>query len=145
MLKALICATLSGALTIAPISAPRAHDIYTGVHGKDGRLCCGGSDCAITSYREQGGAFEFLTRESRRVNIPSERITFLPVPGYLPSDDSHHAHLCYRRGERRRPRRAVFHQCVRQHLPLLRVHSAGLDLSPAARRRPVTPPRSRDR
>jgi hypothetical protein len=96
MLKALICATLSGALTIAPISAPRAHDIYTGVHGKDGRLCCGGSDCAITSYREQGGAFEFLTRESRWVNIPPERITFLPVPGDPPSDDSHHAHLCYR-------------------------------------------------
>ncbi len=96
MLKALLCATLSGALTIAPLSAPRAHEIYTGVHGKDGRLCCGGSDCAATSYREQGGDFEFLTRESRWVKFPPERITFLPIPGYPPNDDSHHAHLCYR-------------------------------------------------
>jgi len=96
MLKALLCATLSGALTIAPLSAPRAHSIYTGVHGKDGRLCCGGNDCAATSYREQGGDFEFLTRESRWIKIPPERITFLPVPGDPPNDDSHHAHLCYR-------------------------------------------------
>jgi hypothetical protein len=96
MLKALLCATLSGALTIAPFSAPVAHSIYTGVHGKDGRLCCGGNDCAATSYREQGGDFEFLTRESRWVSIPQERITFLPVPGDPPADDTHRAHLCYR-------------------------------------------------
>ena len=96
MLKALLCAALSGALTIAPFSAPVAHSIYTGVHGKDGRLCCGGNDCAATSYREQGGDFEFLTRESRWIKIPQERITFLPVPGDPPSDDSHRAHLCYR-------------------------------------------------
>jgi hypothetical protein len=25
-----------------------------------------------------------------------ERITFLPIPGDPPNDDSHHAHLCYR-------------------------------------------------
>ena len=96
MLKALLSATLGVALTIAPISAPRAHDIYTGVHGKDGRLCCGGDDCAMTSYREHGGDFEFLTRDSRWIKIPPERITFLPVPGDPPSDNSHHAHLCYR-------------------------------------------------
>jgi hypothetical protein len=96
MLKALLSATLGAALTLAPLSAPRAHGIYTGVHGKDGRLCCGGSDCAATSYREQGSDFEFLTRESRWVKIPPERITFLPIPGDSPNDDSHHAHLCYR-------------------------------------------------
>lgn len=96
MLRALLSATLGGALAIAPLSAPRAHDIYTGVHGKNGQLCCGGNDCAATSYREQGGQFEFLTRESRWITIPSERITFLPVPGDSPNDDSHRAHLCYR-------------------------------------------------
>jgi len=97
MLRALLSAALGAALAIAPISLTRAHDIYTGVHGKDGRLCCGGNDCAATEYREQGGHFEFLTRESRWISIPPERITFLPVPGDPPSDDSHRAHLCYRR------------------------------------------------
>lgn len=96
MLKTLLCAMLSGGLAIAPFSATPAHEIYTGVHGKDGRLCCGGSDCAATSYREQGGRFEFLTRESRWIAIPQERITFLPIPGDPPASDSHHAHLCYR-------------------------------------------------
>jgi hypothetical protein len=96
MLKALLSAVLGGALAIAPLSHGNAHDIYTGVHDKDGRLCCGGNDCAATSYREDGGQFEFLTRESRWITIPAERITFLPVPGDPPADDSHHAHLCYR-------------------------------------------------
>lgn len=73
-----------------------AHDIYTGVHGKNGQLCCGGDDCAATIYRERGGAFEFLTREREWVEIPSDRITFAPIPGDPPSNDQHHAHLCYR-------------------------------------------------
>ncbi len=73
-----------------------AHDIYTGVLGKNGQLCCGGNDCAVTTYREQGGRFEFLTREQQWVEIPEERITFLPIPGDPPSDNSHRAHLCYR-------------------------------------------------
>ena len=73
-----------------------AHDIYTGLHGRNGQLCCGGDDCAATVYRERGGGFEFLTRERRWVAIPQERITFLPIPGDPPADDSHHAHLCYR-------------------------------------------------
>ena len=96
MLKALLSATLGGALAIAPLSAPRAHEIYTGVHGKNGQLCCGGNDCAATTYRESGGRFEFLTREEQWVEIPSQRIIFLPIPGDPPSDDSHRAHLCYR-------------------------------------------------
>jgi hypothetical protein len=96
MLKALLCTVFGGALVVAPLSSVLAHDIYTGVHGKNGQLCCGGDDCAVTSYRERGGQFEFLTREQRWVAIPEERITFLPVPGDPPNDDSHHAHLCYR-------------------------------------------------
>jgi len=96
MLKSLLSAALGGALAIAPLSSASPHDIYTGVHGKDGRLCCGGSDCAATSYREDGGRFEFLTRDSRWIAIPSARITFLPIPGDPPADDTHRAHLCYR-------------------------------------------------
>lgn len=76
--------------------AVKAHDIYTGVKGKNGQLCCGGSDCAATIYRERGGSFEFLTREQKWVEIPTDRITFAPIPGDPPNDDSHHAHLCYR-------------------------------------------------
>jgi len=96
MLKGLLCATLGGALAIAPLSASRAHDIYTGVHGKNGTLCCGGNDCASTSFREQSGHFEFLTREQKWISIPQERITFLPIPGDRVDGDSHYAHLCYR-------------------------------------------------
>lgn len=81
------------AIATAPATA---HDIYTGVHGKNGQLCCGGDDCAATTYRESAGGFEFLTRENKWVVIPQERITFLPIPGDPPSDDTHRAHLCYR-------------------------------------------------
>ena len=96
MMKALFSLALSGVLAAASFSSVSAHDIYTGVHGKNGQLCCGGDDCASTVYRERGGHFEFLTREQQWITIPEERITFLPVPGDPPSDDSHHAHLCYR-------------------------------------------------
>jgi hypothetical protein len=96
MMKALASAVCAGALATAPLAVSRAHEIYTGVHGKNGQLCCGGDDCAATVYREHGGTFEFLTREHEWVTIPQERITFLPIPGDPPSDDSHHAHLCYR-------------------------------------------------
>ena len=97
MMNALFRATLSGALIAASFSAVSAHDIYTGVHGKNGQLCCGGTDCAVTSYREHGGRFEFLTRERQWIEIPEERITFLPIPGDPPANsDGHHGHLCYR-------------------------------------------------
>jgi hypothetical protein len=87
---------LSIALAIAPSSMSSAHDIYTSVHGKNGQLCCGGNDCAATSYRENGAGFEFKTREGDWVAIPQDRITFLPIPGDQPSSDSHYGHLCYR-------------------------------------------------
>ena len=80
-----------------------AHDIYTGVYGRGAagtqQLCCGGSDCAATHYRERGEHYEFLTREGEWVAVPQERVTFLPVPGDDASGDpdpSHRAHLCYR-------------------------------------------------
>jgi hypothetical protein len=81
---------------LAAAAPAPAHDIYTGLRGKQGQLCCGGADCAATVYREQGGRFEFLTREQKWVAIPQERIIFLPIPGDPPSEDPHHAHLCYR-------------------------------------------------
>jgi hypothetical protein len=97
MMNALFRATLGGALIAASFSTVSAHDIYTGVHGKNGQLCCGGTDCAVTSYREHGGRFEFLTRERQWIEIPEERITFLPIPGDPPDNsDGHHGHLCYR-------------------------------------------------
>jgi len=75
-----------------------AHDIYTGLHGKNNLLCCGGSDCAPTIYRETGDKYEFLTREGEWVKIPEERITWLPIPGDKVDDpETHRAHLCYRR------------------------------------------------
>jgi hypothetical protein len=87
---------LAGALVAASSAAVGAHEIYSGVHGRNGQLCCGGDDCAPTSYRERGGQYEFLTREQQWIAIPEERITFLPIPGDLPTDNSHYAHLCYR-------------------------------------------------
>ena len=73
-----------------------AHDIYTGVYGKNGQLCCGGNDCAATTYREEGDRYFCLTREKKWVRIPSDRITFLPIPGDKSDPDTHLAHLCYR-------------------------------------------------
>ena len=96
MINAVLRAVFGGALVVASFTSASAHDLYTGVHGKNGQLCCGGDDCAATSYRERSGHFEFLTRESQWIEIPEERITFLPIPGDQPDNDSHHAHLCYR-------------------------------------------------
>jgi hypothetical protein len=72
-----------------------AHDIYSGLRGKNGQVCCSDHDCAATIYREIGNTFEFLTRENHWVSIPKSRITFLPIPGDPPSNEEHHAHLCY--------------------------------------------------
>ncbi|MDR3464188.1 MAG: hypothetical protein P4L76_17940 [Beijerinckiaceae bacterium] len=94
--SALFSILFGGTVALATWQPAEAHDIYTGIHGKNGFLCCGGNDCAATTYRESGGDFQFLTRENEWVTIPQERITFLPIPGDAPSDDSHHAHLCYR-------------------------------------------------
>lgn len=71
------------------------HDIYSGVHGKDGQLCCGDNDCSATTYVEHGEQFSFLTREYKWVQIPVGRITFLPIPGDR-STEPNHGHICYR-------------------------------------------------
>jgi hypothetical protein len=60
---------LRSAFAVTTISAVSAHDIYTGVTGKQGALCCGGSDCSATSYREREGRFESLTREQEWIGI----------------------------------------------------------------------------
>lgn len=77
-----------------------AHEIYSGVHGKNGQLCCGAEDCGKTVFRIVQGRYEFLTREHTWVEIPQDRITFLPIPGddYIPvdGDSQHYGHLCYR-------------------------------------------------
>lgn len=82
------------------LSSIPVHDIYTDVHGKNGQLCCGGSDCAVTRFREHADHYEFLTRENVWVEIPQDRITFLPIPGddkpAIDGDEQHKAHLCYR-------------------------------------------------
>jgi hypothetical protein len=85
------------ALTISA----HAHDIYSGVHGKDGQLCCGADDCFKTTWRERGEAFDFyLPRERTWITIARERITFLPIPAddYAPidGDAQHYGHICYR-------------------------------------------------
>lgn len=73
-----------------------AHEWYTGLHGKNGQLCCGAEDCEPTVFQERKGDFYFLTREKRWLRVPTERITFLPVPGDESDPDPHRAHLCYR-------------------------------------------------
>ena len=89
MTGSIVRAALAAVLLAAPVAGANAHDIYTKLKGRDGMLCCGGNDCAATTYRERAGGFEFLTRERRWVSIPVDRITFLPIPGDPPSDEFH--------------------------------------------------------
>ena len=86
---------------LAFTSETQGHEIYTNLHGKDGQLCCGGDDCAVTIYRERRGHYEFQERSGAWVEIPQDRITFLPIPNDDPlthpvGDEEHRAHLCYR-------------------------------------------------
>jgi hypothetical protein len=87
--------SLFAASTLAALPA-RAHEIYTGLRGKDGRPCCGADDCGVTTYREKGYAFEFLTREGHWITIPEDRVIFLPIPSDDATGEPHRAHLCYR-------------------------------------------------
>jgi hypothetical protein len=92
-----LCAVLGIGAVLFATTPAISHGIYSGVTGKDGQLCCGADDCSATVYRETGGTFEFLTREHTWVEIPSDRITFLPIPGdEIPPGETHRAHLCYR-------------------------------------------------
>ena len=64
------------ALFFALTDAALGHDIYSSLSGKHGWLRCGANDCAATIYRENGGRFEFLTRENEWIEIPIDHITF---------------------------------------------------------------------
>ena len=90
----IVCLLIAIIVMMLDIKPVYPHDIYTGISAH-GQLCCGGKDCSLTSYREQGGKFEFLTREGHWIKIPEERIAFLPIPGDPPHNDTHAAHLCY--------------------------------------------------
>jgi hypothetical protein len=92
----LVVGFLALALLLILIHPAQAHDIYSGVKGKDDQLCCGGSDCSRTVYRERGGGFEVLSRENHWIEVPQDKITFLPVPGDEIDGTSHLAHFCYR-------------------------------------------------
>lgn len=104
----LISALLAAASAVGTSSSVSAHDIYIGVHGKNGQLCCGGNDCAATVYKLVKGDYYFLTREDQQagdaqasephwVKIPEDRITFQLISGDPDTgDDQHHAHMCYR-------------------------------------------------
>lgn len=61
---------LAAALVMAATPA-LPHDIYTGVRGKDSQLCCGGSDCAATVYRERGGRTLPFVFKSEAESIPT--------------------------------------------------------------------------
>lgn len=79
------------------MKAAYPHEIYSNLRNKNGMLCCGGNDCARTIYRENGRKFQFLTRKQEWLEIPNDRIQFLPVPGDQPiANEDHVAHLCYR-------------------------------------------------
>lgn len=77
-----------------------AHDVYSGIKGKDGQLCCGGDganpDCRRTVFRERGSSYEFRTPDGDWLPVPSDRITFLPLPGDGDDAETHLAHLCMR-------------------------------------------------
>lgn len=94
-LVVLLLAILAG-IYLWAMGYANAHDIYGGVHGKDGQLCCGAEDCNPTVYRESNGQFEFRLRDNTWQVIPTDRITWLPIPGDTLSDESHLAHICYR-------------------------------------------------
>jgi hypothetical protein len=97
---------LGAAVVVATCDASGAHDIYSGVRGKGGMLCCGGSDCAATGRADHLPSDSGRSAEQRL----SPRASMLSL------------------GKRVRSARPVVDQRFQQHLSLLRVHPAGLDL-----------------
>lgn len=77
-----------------------SHDIYTGVTGKDGQLCCGEDDCFVTTYEEKKQHFFFrLKKEDGEIaiDIPADSITWTAIPGDDPGGAANKAHICYRK------------------------------------------------
>lgn len=95
-LSGVVLGVFMGATLCLILHSARAHEIYEGVHGRNGQLCCGGTDCAATFWREKAGHYEFLTRERAWVEIPEDRITFLPIPGEPADAPPNFGHLCYK-------------------------------------------------
>lgn len=77
---------LAAALAMAATPA-LPHDIYSGVHGKTGQLCCGGDvdgvegDCAPALARATSTGVDFYVRGREWVHVPTDLVTFLPVAG----------------------------------------------------------------
>lgn len=95
-MKQLVTAAVALSLIYTPV---KAHEIYTGVHGRDGQLCCGADDCFATTYSEKKTHFFFRLKPQDgaiELDIPADRITWLPIPGDDPAAPSNRAHLCYR-------------------------------------------------
>lgn len=88
---------IAACLFLFQVNEARSHDIYTGVRGKTGNLCCGGNDCAATTYKQNGHKYEFKTRENTWVPVPEDQIIFLPIAGDKGDDGSiqNYSHLCY--------------------------------------------------
>jgi hypothetical protein len=87
---------IAAALAVAGATAAQSHSIYTGFRGQGNVICCGESDCSQTVYEERGDRFFFLTREKHWIEVPADRITWLPIPGDVDDGTKNRAHLCYR-------------------------------------------------
>ena len=89
------------ALAMFSMTGPASpHDIYTGVTGKDGQLCCGAEDCFRTTYAERKAHFFFHLKPEdggAELDIPADMITWMPVVGDTADGPANKAHLCYRR------------------------------------------------
>ena len=101
-LVALYFAVVSWALL--HLTLAHAHEWYTDLHDKTGQYCCNGQDCSVSHFKLNNGHYSFMTREGHWVEIKTDRITFLPVPGdpgpaENDPDPSHYAHLCYKQSE----------------------------------------------
>lgn len=78
-------------------SAAMAHDIYKGVTGTHGNLCCGGDpktgDCEALTFdqiHEKNGVFVIDSkRYGKPVLLPHDRIIWGGVPGEVPGTAGH--------------------------------------------------------
>jgi len=79
------------------LSAAHGHDIYKGVYGSSGRLCCGGDpvtgDCealAPEQITELPDAFVFQSRRyNSTVLVPKSKIEYRAIPGEIPGTAGH--------------------------------------------------------
>lgn len=82
------------------LSPVKGHEIYTGVTGRDGQLCCGADDCFVTTYYEKKTHFFFKLKPEDggvSIDVPADSITWTPIVGDTPDGPPNKAHLCYRK------------------------------------------------